>query len=132
MLSRRDGAGMTQEPTWWHDPDELYSILSDLLQHLRRRASTFDTRSETWLYLSGMHLAAGPWSYVPEVDAVGEIPFETGLVIVNQMLARLQELSWDQPARNVIANVHHRVNEITDPLELEWYTPQEPAPDDEE
>ncbi|WP_276310991.1 hypothetical protein [Nocardioides ferulae] len=41
-------------------------------------------------------------------------------MIVNQMLARLQELSWDQPARDVIANVHHRLNEITDPLELEW------------
>jgi len=48
------------------------------------------------------------------------------------LIARLQELSWKQPARSMIANVHHRLNEITDPLELDWYTPREPTPDDEE
>jgi hypothetical protein len=53
-----------------------------------------------------MHLDTGSWRYVPEVDAVGEVSFETGpllaFVLVNRMLARLQELSWEPPAREAI------------------------------
>lgn len=83
---------MTNTPSWWHDADQLYTVLTDLLRHLRRRASTFDERTEACLYLSGLHLDHGPWRYVQEVDAVGEIGFETGLVLVNELLARLQGL----------------------------------------
>lgn len=113
----------TGSPRWWHDPDELYTVLRDLLQHLRRRASTFDERTEGWLLLSGMHLDAGPWRYLREVDVVDELPFETGLVLVNEMLARLQELRWDQGARGTIGQVHHRLDEIWNPHELEWLRP---------
>lgn len=123
---------MTPTPSWWHDPDQLYTVLRDLLQHLRRRASTFDQRTEAWLLLSGMHLDAGPWRYVREVDVVGELPFETGLALVNEMLARLQELSWEQEARDTIGQVHHRLDEIWHPHELEWLRPPDRRTDDEE
>lgn len=100
---------MSQTPAWWHDRDQLYTVLRDLLRHLRRRASTFDGRTEGWLYLAGLHLDDGPWRHVREVDVVNEVPFETGLVLVNEMLARLQELSWEQGGRDTIGHVHHRL-----------------------
>lgn len=123
---------MTGTPHWWHDRDELYTVLRDLLRHLRRRASTFDDRTETWLYLSGMHLDHGPWRHVQEVDVVGEVPFETGLVLVNEMLARLQELGWEPSAHEAIGQVHHRIDSIFDPPELNWLRPPDPRTDDNE
>lgn len=93
-------------PEWWHDRDALYTVLRDLLKHLRRRASTFDSRTETWLYLSELHLGRGPWRYVEEVDVVGEVPFETGLMLGNDMLARLQDLAWEQDGRAAIGHAH--------------------------
>lgn len=121
-----------ETPAWWHDCDELYTVLRDLLRHLRRRASTFDERTETWLYLSGLHLDHGPWRHVKEVDVVGEAPFETGLVLVNEMLGRLQELSWDPAAREVIGHVHHRIDSIFEPPELNLLSPPDIRPDDNE
>lgn len=82
--------------------------------------------------LSGMHLDACPWRYVREVDVVGEVPFETGLVLVNEMLARLQELSWDPDAREAIGHVHHRIDSIFNPPELTWLTPPSHRVDDDE
>jgi|GEM_PF-3837928 hypothetical protein len=123
---------MTNETAqWWNDSDQIYAVLRGLLRHLHRRALTFDSRTETWLYLAGLHLDAGPWRCVEEADVTVELPFETGLVLVNEMLARLQELSWDQDVRRTIGNVHTRVNEICDPLELEWYEPPPPDADDD-
>lgn len=106
---------MTSSPSWWHDADQLYTVLTDLMRHLRRRASTFDERTERWLTLSGMHLNEGPWCYVQQLDTVGEVPFETGLVLVNEMLARLQELTWNQMGRDAIDNAHQRIGQIFDP-----------------
>ncbi|MGH3343146.1 MAG: hypothetical protein ACRDPK_09735 [Carbonactinosporaceae bacterium] len=103
----------TEMPSWWNDPDQLYTVLRDLLKHLRRRASTFDPdRTEGWLYHSGFCLADGPWRYVEEVDVVGEAPFEVGIVLVNRMLARLQDLTWDQPGRAAIHEAHFRIEQI--------------------
>lgn len=119
-------------PSWWHDRDQLYTALCDLLRHLRRRASTFDDRTEGWLYLAGLHLDHGPWRYVKEVDVVGEIPFETGLVLANQMLARLQELSWEPDARATIRDVHDRIDSIFSPPELHWLNPDHRRPDDDQ
>lgn len=106
---------MTNSPAWWHDADQLYTVLTDLMRYLRRRASTFDERTERWLTLSGMHLNKGPWRYVQQLDTVGEVPFETGLVLVNEMLARLQELTWNQMGRDAIDNAHQRIGQIFDP-----------------
>lgn len=122
----------TQTPYWWHDRDHLYTVLRDLLKHLRRRASTFDTRIETWLHLSGIHLGQGPWRYVEEVDVVGEVPFETGLILVNAMLARLQELTWEQHGRAAIGHAHDRIDQIFNPIELDWLRPDDTDPRDEE
>ncbi|MEI2715363.1 MAG: hypothetical protein V9G04_19245 [Nocardioides sp.] len=123
---------MTNTPSWWHDADQLYTVLTDLLRHLRRRASTFDERTEACLYLSGLHLDHGPWRYVQEVDAVGEIGFETGLVLVNELLARLQELSWQPDARSTIGHAHDRIDCIFDPPELTWLRPTDRSLDDDE
>ena len=60
------------------------------------------------------------------------MPFETGLGLVNEMLARLQELSWEPPARDTIGHVHHRLDEIWNPHELEWLRPPDRLPDDEQ
>ena len=62
-----------------------------------------------------MHLNEGPWCYVQQLDTVGEVPFETGLVLVNEMLARLQELTWNQMGRDAIDNAHQRIGQIFDP-----------------
>ena len=124
---------MTLEaPSWWHDRDQLYTALRDLLRHLRHRVSTFDDRTEAWLYLSGLHLDHGPWRYVKEVDVVGEIPFETGLVLATRMLARLQDLSWEPDAREAIGHVHHRIDSIFNPPELHWLKPDDHRLDDDE
>lgn len=123
---------MTNEsaPRWSH-PGQIYAVLLGLLRHLRRRASAFDTRSEGWLYLAGLHLKTGSWRAVEDAEPVGEMPFGNGLVLVNQMLARLQELCWEPESRRVISNVYDRVSEVLDSLELDWHErPQIDADDD--
>jgi hypothetical protein len=53
------------------------------------------------------------------VDVVGEVPFETGLMLVNEMLARLQKLTWEQDGRAALGHAHDRIGQIFDPLELD-------------
>jgi hypothetical protein len=123
---------MTNSPSWWHDADQLYTVLTDLMRHLRRRASTFDERTEQWLHLSGMHINDGPWRYVQQLDVVGDVPFETGLVLVNEMLARLQELTWNPDGRDAIDNAHQRIGQIFDPDGIDVRTARDRLLDDDE
>ncbi|MAS56147.1 MAG: hypothetical protein CMJ44_16270 [Pimelobacter sp.] len=63
---------------------------------------------------------------------VGEVPFEARLVIVNEMLARLQELNCDQDARDPIGQVHHRIRSIFDPTEFSCLKPNDCRLDDDD